>query len=233
MSLRVATAQDAPLIIGLMQAAWPDDTADASAIASLVESGEHFTLLAEAGGCAAGFCDAFATVGPNRETRWEIDLLAVHRDFRGRGLATTLVAASTAEGRRRGMALARGLVRADNQPARRAFAAAGYIASPELRRLYVAPVDAVSVSLPPDAAGLVDVRTFAYSGVWLEGEISAEALAAVVERCGERGGQIAGAVISAADMTAIEAAERLGMERVGVYHWWTQMLTAGAAPAPR
>lgn len=46
--------------------------------------------------------------------RWEVDLLAVHPDFRGKGIAAQLVSPITKTGKARGANFARGLVEVEN-----------------------------------------------------------------------------------------------------------------------
>jgi len=233
LELRRATPADAPDIAHLMQIVWPDDTASASAIASLIEAGDRCTLLVVDGRRLAGFCDAFATTAGDGATRWEIDLLAVHPAFRGRGLARSLIHAATVEGRERGLAYARGLVRTDNQPVRRAFAAAGYAASTQAQRLYVLTAPPTADETANDTGNIISVRTFAYYGVWIEGEINGQTVAAAARACARNGGWIIGAVIPAEATGAMAAAERHGFSPIGDYHWWEQSITTGAAPARR
>jgi ribosomal protein S18 acetylase RimI-like enzyme len=85
---------------------------------------EHHAYLALAAGRPVGFCSSFETptdAGP----RLELDMLGVHPDYRGRGVATSLLRAAMAGARARGVRLFRGTVAADNLPSQRAFEGAG------------------------------------------------------------------------------------------------------------
>ncbi len=91
--------------------------------------------LALHGGEVAGFLVAFATHGL-QSSSWEMDLLAVHPDAAGRGLATRLICAAAAGGARLA-GRARAVVAAENEPSARAFSRAGFHASPRPCRLLI------------------------------------------------------------------------------------------------
>lgn len=91
--------------------------------------------LALDGDRVAGFVVAFAThglLGPS----WEIDLLAVHPDATGRGLATRLIRAAATHGARLA-GRARAVVAAENQRSARAFLRAGFRAEGRPCRLLI------------------------------------------------------------------------------------------------
>jgi hypothetical protein len=87
------------------------------------------------------------------------------------------------------------------------------------------------VALPLDeqvaesvAAGLhlVQVQTFSYRGLWLEGVLTAATLHNGITECSRRKLDIAGAVIPLHQQEAFGAAEQLGFKAVGEYQWWTR-----------
>src|SRR3972149_6121657 len=106
--IRRATTEDTGPIGEIIGYVW-GETVDSARIAAIISSREHDTWVAVCDGKAAAFVDSFPTRSAEGVARWEVDLLAVHPDFQGRGLARKLVAASAAEAGRRGLALARGL----------------------------------------------------------------------------------------------------------------------------
>jgi ribosomal protein S18 acetylase RimI-like enzyme len=91
--------------------------------------------LALESGQVAGFLVAFATHGL-RGPSWEMDLLAVHPDAAGRGLATRLIRAAAAHGARLARR-ARAVVAMENEPSVRAFLRAGFCADTQRCQLLV------------------------------------------------------------------------------------------------
>jgi len=85
---------------------------------------EHHAYLALAAGRPVGFCSSFETP-TDAGLRVELDMLGVHPDYRGRGIATSLLRAAMAGARARGIRLFRGAVAAGNVPSQRAFETAG------------------------------------------------------------------------------------------------------------
>ena len=104
-------------------------------IRDMLTEGPQRAWLAVAGSAIVGFVVSFATHSLNGAS-WEIDLMAVHPSWRGRGLGTRLVRASCAYGT--GLAgRARSVVSAGNQASARVFRRAGFRAAKEVCELYI------------------------------------------------------------------------------------------------
>lgn len=206
-----------------MQTSRLENNPDPARIARLIS--QHSTLVAEQVRVTAGFVDTFVTVALDGLVRWEVDLLGVDPQWQNQGIARQLVLASLREALLLDLRYARALIRMDNYPSQRAFAWCGFAPQSIPSVLYVGePVDAPAPSLPDDAR-LVNVETFTYSGVWIEGALSAATFQAARASIFQRGHTTAGAVIRQDDSLAIEAAERAGFVPVGEFDWWERTIT--------
>ncbi len=126
---------DAERILSVEQATFDECPYDAGQVRDMFTEGEQRAWLAIAGDSVAGFVIAFPTGGLHGQ-RWELDLLAVLPNWRGRGLAARLIRAAGAYGA--GVARrARAAVAADNNASTRAFTHAGFRAEPETCKLLI------------------------------------------------------------------------------------------------
>lgn len=122
--------------------------------------------LALSDGQVVGFLVAFATHGLSGSS-WEIDLLAVHPDAAGRGLATRLIRAAAAHGACLA-GYARAVVAADNEPSARAFLRAGFSAARQPCRLLIRrPGDLVPPTDPDPRVEVRPARDLAEVEPWL------------------------------------------------------------------
>ncbi len=224
LEFRRAQPMDAPGLTVLKQLVWPEEKSSAAAITQAVLHVDHDTQVFVENGAqlrVIGFVDGFVTFPPGGP-RWEVDLLAVHPDYRGRGLAERLVRASTAAGLRCGAHTARGLIRTDNLASQRTFARCGYTRQPETCALYVcsrAPAAETPQNIPlPD--GFLPVTTFGYQGLWLEGQLDAAAFARASAALASGCFEVAGAVIPHHHTAALQAARAAGFTFVADYAWW-------------
>lgn len=115
---------DAQGLLAVEQATFDESPYSAEQVRAMLSSGVQHTWLALAGDEVAGFVIAFATHGL-RGPSWEIDLLAVHPDWRGHRLGTRLIRAASAQGVEVARQ-ARAVVATDNPASARAFARAGF-----------------------------------------------------------------------------------------------------------
>jgi ribosomal-protein-alanine N-acetyltransferase len=219
--IRTATPNDAPGIVTVATAVWPDEPLDANAIATLIATTARETLVAVQGGAVAGFVDGFVTHARDGDARWEVDLIAVAPGAQGHGVGRGLVQAGMAGARAAGAMRARALIRVGNSASERAFAACGFTSDPWESVLWaVADRDVRTAS-----AGLhvVPVRTFRYTGVWLE-DVTAAGLARLPPAAGV--GVVAGTVIPLTERDTIRAAERTGLEPAGQFRFWHRAISA-------
>ena len=72
----------------------------------------------------------------------------------------------------------------------------------------------------PDDAHIVAVDTLTYSGVWIEGKLSAAALRAARSLSYRQEWSSAGTLIPVDDVTTLEAARQADYMQVGEFDWW-------------
>jgi ribosomal protein S18 acetylase RimI-like enzyme len=223
LDIRAALPGEVEAIAEVRAAAWPGEAVRPDYMLRCVESAEHAVLVAEADGRIVGFVDGFMTTAPDGTQRWEIDLLAVHPGYQGRGMGAALVKAAYESGRRRGADRARALVHVENVGSQRTFARCGFVPQNSTSRLYVAsPSDEGIDAGDADGLHLIAVQTFSYRGLWLEGRLNAAALKGGRAECARRSFDLAGAVIPLGQPEALGAAEQLRFEVIGDYEWWTR-----------
>ncbi|MBZ0294986.1 MAG: GNAT family N-acetyltransferase [Anaerolineae bacterium] len=216
-----ANQNHAEALSTLMRSVWADISLDPAYIHSLLAQPDRATYLAVEGGQLIGFVDGFMTQISSQEPRWEVDLLGVHPDYRGRGMATALVKKSTQFGKQAGAHSGRCLIAAGNTGSEKAFAHSGYQSAAEAGWLYVFSED----QAPPvmeQAIGLrlIPVQTLNYRGLWIEDVFSPACLAAGAAERIQRQVDVAGAVIPESSGDSIAAAEKLGFKLVGQYRYW-------------
>ncbi|MBZ0277604.1 MAG: GNAT family N-acetyltransferase [Anaerolineae bacterium] len=222
--LRPAIVEDAPGIARLKQVVWADEVSESDRVARVIVSGKHSTLVAECDGEMIGFVDLFMTRSITNEARWEVDLLAVHPDCRGRGVGTALVQASTQAGQSLGATLARGLVQTQNIASQKAFERCGYIRDREAHILCVAGRPGTSDSDDGAGAIRIPVQTFNYTGLWLEGVLNPSVFAAARAALHIAPGnyELAGTLIPASNQALLDMAAESGYDHIAEFSWWQQ-----------
>ena len=167
----------------------------AEEVQAMLTDGPQRAWLALAGEEVVGFTIAFVAHSLHG-SRWEIDLLAVHPRWQGRGLGRRLIRAAAAHGATLARR-ARALVADDNGASARAFAAVGFRRAAEADHLLVYRTDqqapppladpavrvwavaeepqrgwalllAAQGDRPVGYVELLRVETLLYRGVWLE-----------------------------------------------------------------
>jgi ribosomal protein S18 acetylase RimI-like enzyme len=119
---------DAQGLLAVERSTFDECPYDVAQVRAMLTEGTQHAWLAIADGGVVGFVVAFPTHSLQGR-RWEIDLLAVLPEWRGRGLATRLIRAASGYG----MAVARqarAAVATDNNPSGRAFRRAGFLSEP-------------------------------------------------------------------------------------------------------
>lgn len=113
---------DAELLAAVEHASLGDSVYTPAQMRAVLERPEHHVYLATNADGAVGFCACFET---DAGRRLEVDMLGVLPDWRGRGIARSLIEHALGEARARGARSARGVVAAGNTASRRAFEHAG------------------------------------------------------------------------------------------------------------
>ncbi|MCC6803816.1 MAG: GNAT family N-acetyltransferase [Anaerolineae bacterium] len=213
--MRLAAPADAPGLARLIHEVWTDHNLNPERIARVSLESDHTTVIEESDGEPVGFVHGFTTVARDGILRWEADLLGVHPAHRGRGIARRLIAASVETGRSMGAAMTRALVRVDNAPSLAAFQRCGFTPDETVCELYVSgEIWHLPLAAPPDAH-LIAVTTLTYSGVWVEGRVSFDALRCAQAVRTRYGWESAGTVVPEGTF----AAESVGYELAGRYRW--------------
>jgi ribosomal protein S18 acetylase RimI-like enzyme len=218
--MRKLEPNDAPELARLIGIVWPDNNPTPERIARVSLESSHAALVETAGGRLVGFVDAFGTVARDGAVRWEIDLLGVHPDYRGRGMAQGLVRAAVEAGRAFGAVTARALVKVDNAASLNTFQRCGFVMGETVYDLCISDWAEPGAIQAPAGAHLISVCTLTYSGVWVEGEQSGESLRAGQAARTRHGWDVAGAVIPA----GTHDAESRGYEVAGQYRWMERTL---------
>ena len=122
-------------LLEVERATFDESPYDAAAVQALLSGGRLHAWLAHAGEQVVGFVAAFPTASLGGAV-WEIDLLAVHPGWRGRGLARRLIRAAAGAGASQAPR-ARAVVAEDNRASASAFACSGFRASPERCHLLI------------------------------------------------------------------------------------------------
>jgi GNAT superfamily N-acetyltransferase len=141
---------DAQGLLAVEQATFGDCPYSAEQVQAMLQAGHgrQRAWLAIQDGDPLGFVVAFP-VGSLQGVWWEIDLLAVHPSWQGRGLGRQLIQAATAAG----VAVAgqaRAVVATDNDRSTRAFIHAGFRVSPPTCRLLILRLESHLSHLQPD-----------------------------------------------------------------------------------
>lgn len=223
--LREARVDEAGAIARLKSLVWPDEPVTPAAIGFAISLPTHLTLVVTEGELVVGFVDGFDTLTRDGEHRWEIDLLAVHPEWRRQGVATEMLHATVEEGRERGAAQARALVGASNAAMERTMRATGFVGGEREQVLYIGS-DAYQSAGQVIEPGLpfVPVTTMRYRGLWIEGELTPDLIAAAHARREAEGRELIGAVLPSADRAANQIALWSGMWPAGLYRWWRRAL---------
>ena len=215
----LATPSEIAALATIKHATWPDeDPLDPAIVATALQTPGHQTHIVAINGRSAGFASSFLTQSATGERRWEIDLLAVHPDFRGLGLGSKLV--ETAVNAAPAVAFARALIHVDNVPSQRSFARHGFQPSGSPYVLHICSQPTAHTTVLPPTAHLVPVNTLTYRGLWLEGELSPAAFQAAQTECLHQQRDLVGALLPAADSASQQTAEKCGFVAVGTYQVW-------------
>ncbi|MGD2206658.1 MAG: GNAT family N-acetyltransferase [Anaerolineae bacterium] len=126
---------DAKGLLAVEQATFDESRYSAEQVRTMLSDGPQHAWLALGGDRVIGFVIAFRTDGL-AGAWWEIDLVAVHPAWRGRGLASRLVRAAAAHGAQVAHRT-RAVVAADNSASARAFTRTGFRMEPQVYELLI------------------------------------------------------------------------------------------------
>ena len=214
--MRQVMPADAAELARLLHAVGLDDNPNADRIASVIRSTTRNTLVETADdGTLIGFVDAFMTVSPDGLPRWELDLLGVHPNYRGRGIAQRLINASVETAHEQEVRFIRALIQINNAASAGVFQRSGFRGVGSDRALYISDQPADVPLTPPAAAHLIPVCTLTYSGIWIENDHSPQSLLAARAIRAKYDWFIAGVLFPARKPLPAE-----GYVSVGTYRWW-------------
>jgi len=219
--MRQITQTEAPALAQLIRATGLDHNPDPERIARVSLESNHVTLIETASDeSLIGFVDAFSTISQEGILRWEVDLLGVHPAYRGQGIAQSLIREVVRRGQVFGATTSRALVHVENAASASAFQRCGFTLNSAIRQLFVSDDQPAtgSSSLPPETY-LLPVTTLTYSGVWVEGVVSPQALRCAQAVRARYHWMIAGALSVDSHM-----ARGTGYHMVGSYRWLNQSL---------
>ena len=200
------------------------ELSDPKHIANAIREPDHVTHIALVDRVVVGFVSGFMTLSIEGVRRWEVDLLAVQPEFQRQGIARRLVAHSTIAGQNMGASMARGLVGIDNIASQHTFARNNYRPDETKYGLYLSTNDTRTHAEPPLSSHLIPVVTMNYRGVWIEGQLSPQALAAAQSVRTRYNWQVAGALIPESATAISEHALEIDFMYVGTYQWWGRHL---------
>ena len=218
--IRLATPEDAGAIARIAaDAGVASIDAEAPRVRRVLAQNQ--THVATINAVVIGFIGCFFTPNSSGGWRFELDLLAVARGAQGRGAGGELMAASMIMAAKKGARTIRALVRCENGAMQRLCRRHGFTRCPDVFELHV--VDPLAV-IPPSrqhAARLIPVETLSYAGLWLEGELSQEAIDDAHRLASQGDASVIGAVIPHYALETGELLQSNGFRRIGAYHWWT------------
>ena len=179
-----------------------------------------------------GLADTFSTEDSTGLKRWEVDLLAVHPAYQGRGIGKILVDQAIRAGQGSGADIARALVRVDNIACQKTLRSLGFLITGEINTLQVFEneMQELPIRLPPGAV-FVPVQTYNYRGFWLETtDKPAVAMSAAIDPISPDASQSDQEwTLQHQDVVGIIVPEKLpsdlaidGYQVVGRYQWWTR-----------
>ncbi len=220
--IRPASAEDAGHIASIHSQAWPEDSPDEGRIAGALQQPGNRAHITFYNGVPAGFVDGFATRSLQGQMRWELDLLAVVPALQGKGCGRALARASLLDGRQAGAGLARALIQEGNLASQAALEQAGFSAVPGWHGLWTADcAGRVPPSLKPFA---IPVKSFHYTGWWLEGEPGPGAFRKAAPYISQPGPCLLGTLLPMEESARIQAVQGAGFVLRGVYGWVCQFL---------
>lgn len=218
--IRQATAWDTAAIADIKRATWTEETTSPLQIAIALSQATHFAAIASIDKTPVGYISCFQTQSDSGVKRWEIDEIAVLTSHRRKGIAQQLIFHGLDAGKRRGASTVRALIRVDNIPSQRAFAAHGLETDLKAYNLFIHEEPLETDQKLPDELYPVEVYTMSYHGYWLEGTVDIKALQLAPKLLKAYQHDSVGVLIPKSDARLNESAQAAGYEWVALYNWW-------------
>jgi len=184
-NIRYATIDD---VMGIARVIWEafGERPDTLHCMEVLDRAKQIVWVAEEEDRIEGFVAGFLTVVQKAVRRWEIDLLAVRPDSRGKSLSVQLLEAAWQDAKNHQVNFARGLVRVENHAAQESFKRAGYATNGKIYDLVIWEPQPSTTTCPERSQiSLIPVDTLTYRGVWIEGvsmpHVSTDELAQCIE----------------------------------------------------
>jgi ribosomal protein S18 acetylase RimI-like enzyme len=183
---------DAQGLLAVERATFNECPYDAAHLCAMLTDGPQRIWLALAEDSVVGFAAAFLT-GRVDGASWEIDLLAVHPDWEGRGLATRLIRLATIFGADLAPR-ARAVVATDNLASLRAFRHAGFRPLPGSFNLliYRSPGGLSTYPLANGGVTIHEAGSPGEAAAWLADALPAHDVPGLTLLLAEQGGQPVG-----------------------------------------
>ncbi|MCJ7622202.1 MAG: GNAT family N-acetyltransferase [Anaerolineaceae bacterium] len=217
--IREATQKDISWITAVKKSCWPEENADPDLIKNVLEAPHHSIQVAVCDDVIAGFVDSFLTNAGDGTPRWEVDLLAVHPEYRGRKLGEQLVRASIGTKLAKQATLTRALIQVENIASQVTFSRCGFQLEEQVCSLFISNDQTQDSLLASVSLSLITVTTMNYRGLWLENEFTSESFRAALSLLSSTL-DIVGAIIPASQEAGCRAARKSGYKEIGQYQWW-------------
>lgn len=232
---------DAAGLLEVEAACWNESMHSPHSIQSVLVDDEikQVCWLALGGGEAVGLMHAFQTFDSIGRAIWEMDLLAVHPDWRGRGIGTELVRRA-AQARPDETAHARAFVEPSNVASQKAFERSGFAVAGERQQIFERETaDAGADAVHPRDVTLQRIRpaswrassdgqvayfdlvyTVLYDGLWLSGGLTARLVEAACVLAEHYQLDKVGVVTPLADAGRSDLLKQTGFDNLGTYDMW-------------
>ncbi|PJF44611.1 MAG: hypothetical protein CUN55_03025 [Phototrophicales bacterium] len=217
---RVATLQDAKGIYEVQQATWPKEITSSQNVQNILLSEQHVIIVAAMEKHIVGYISCFATTRQTA-TYWEHDQLAVHPNFRGKGIGYELITRAYDIGCIKGVDRHRAWIQINNIASQRVFSKHEFHTNIQLYQLFVCKESLSTASATSLHGTLIPVQTLSYSGYWLEGTVSPNDFIAARHILSSHSKHIVGMMIPCHKHELIEAAKNANYQSIDFYHqWW-------------
>ena len=220
-SIEQASLAHSQAVVGLHKLVWSDEALTPDQFSLCIKQPTHRVHIA-CPDIVVGYVSGFMTRTAKGGKRWEVDLLAVHPDYRGQGIAQALVRASVQAGKEQGAAFSRALTQVENHAVHSTFQRVGFTTEHIVCELFVSSANREDELASQSVAHLIPVNTLTYNGIWIEADYSEAALKAGQHKRSQLSYDVAGVVIPIDSTDEIATAKQLGYEIINQYIWWTQ-----------